>query len=524
MSWSLFVSSLILITISSLLISNGSCSQPQRLSASFPVCIGGQLSVESWLAFVGTEFFALGIIIVPRVQSVLLSKILTWRLMSNGISLPRLLNSQTTSPLWTQLHLGLKSTFVVRLLLASIIFVGSILYKFSFVQVGRVDLVNLIGANPPVPMGCDPSGHCGGLSTNLIYAIWNDNSSASFDTTPNAKENSSDTYYTQVFGPSQVNLAHQLTNGDLYFCVPSYYSRNKITSNTSDWNPPPLTTTPINNGIRFTNPGDDSVLDILSSNGTLQILTGFFGHNVTAEYFSMLSTTIEVCLGFASWSVNNTASLKSFLKDPTDITCIPEPFDIEPWTNLTYTPLILGMLQELSWKAANNLPFSTAALNIILASLNHTTSQTLLEQTYTPTLQNITNYTNQPQECTLASSTSSNPWVISGLIPNHGTGMTFLGVILQGLIILFSLFILALLFFPILPLITEWPAQWLGLMYGVSPSKVQEAVDGTSVGKNAAKGDVWVYLGSWGGDMMEGNPYLVLNPEKGRVRMGRCHV
>jgi hypothetical protein len=252
-------------------------------------------------------------------------------------------------------------------------------------------------------------------------------------------------------------------------------------------------------------------------NGTLQILAGFFGVNNTAQYFSMLSTTIEVCLGFASWSVNNTAGQSSFLKDPSDITCVPEPFDIQAWRNSTYTQFILGMLQGLSWKAVNNLPLPTTALNIILSTLNHTTSQTLLNETYT------SNYT-QPQECTLASSTPDNPWVISGLIPNHGTGMTLLGVILQGLIILFSLFTLALLLFPILPLITEWPAQWLGLMYGVSPSKVQEAVDGTSVGKNAAKGDVWVYLSSWGGDMMEENPYLVLNPDKGRVRMGRRHV
>jgi hypothetical protein len=144
------------------------------------------------------------------------------------------------------------------------------------------------------------------------------------------------------------------------------------------------------------------------------------------------------------------------------------------WTDSTYTPFILGILQGLSWKAANNLPLSTASLNSILATLNHTTSQTLLQQAYTPTLQNITNYTNQPQECTLAPSTPSNPWIISGLIPNHGTGMTFLGVLLQGLITIFSLLTLALLFFPILPLIIEWPAQWLGMMYGVSPSKVQE--------------------------------------------------
>jgi hypothetical protein len=134
----------------------------------------------------------------------------------------------------TQLHLELRTTFAVRLLLASIMFVGSILYKFSFVQVDKVDLVNLTGVNPPMPMGCDASGNCGGLSTNIIDTIGNDNSFTSFNLTPKAEANSSTMFYTQVSGPSPVNLAHQLTDGDLYLCTPSYYPRNTTTSNASD--------------------------------------------------------------------------------------------------------------------------------------------------------------------------------------------------------------------------------------------------------------------------------------------------
>lgn len=61
-------------------------------------------------------------------------------------------------------------------------------------------------------------------------------------------------------------------------------------------------------------------------------------------------------------------------------------------------------------------------------------------------------------------------------------------------------------------------------MYGLSPAKVQGAVERTSVGKNEVYGDSWVFLGSGGGDVLEGRPYLVLTPEKGRVRMGRAHV
>ena len=59
-------------------------------------------------------------------------------------------------------------------------------------------------------------------------------------------------------------------------------------------------------------------------------------------------------------------------------------------------------------------------------------------------------------------------------------------------------------------------------------------MEGTSAGRNAAKPsncgqreegkDGWVWLGSGGGDVVEGCPYLILSPEKGRVRMGRNHV
>lgn len=53
---------------------------------------------------------------------------------------------------------------------------------------------------------------------------------------------------------------------------------------------------------------------------------------------------------------------------------------------------------------------------------------------------------------------------------------------------------------------------------------MQEAVEGTSAGRNEAKGELWVFLGSGGGDVVEGSLYLILSPEKSRVRMGRSHV
>lgn len=105
-------------------------------------------------------------------------------------------------------------------------------------------------------------------------------------------------------------------------------------------------------------------------------------------------------------------------------------------------------------------------------------------------------------------------------------------------------------------MITEWSAQWLGLVYGLAPPRVQECVEGTSAGGNHARGageeilgsiegeeergdgevfgdgegkrerrgDLSVFLGSAGGDGPEGNPYLVLGLERTRVRKGWGHV
>lgn len=162
-----------------------------------------------------------------------------------------------------------------------------------------------------------------------------------------------------------------------------------------------------------------------------------------------------------------------------------------------------------------------------------------------------------PQTTPSSTSAPEEQWVLSGLITDFGTGQTLLGTILQGFITLFSILTLILLFTPGLPLITEWSAQWLGLVYGISPPRVQECVESTSAGGNYAVGageeirasggieeiredgeivvpsierererrrDLSVFLGSAGGDGAEGNPYLMLGLEKTRVRKGWGHV
>jgi hypothetical protein len=445
--------------------------------------------------------------------------------------LAKLLNSQTNSPSWTKLCLGLKSILFLRILIFSAVIAVSILYKFSFVRVGRVDTVGLSDAKTPILMGCDAAGHCNGISTNFIDALSPSNSSSSFNITIDPTTSSFPKHYSQVFGPSQDNVANQLSQGDLYLCTPTYYSRNKITPNSSDWTPPALTVDSNPDGLRFTNPYDHSVLDIFPSNGSLQILSGTFGLlDQEAQYISMLTASTEVCLGYASWSVNNTLTPTSYLQDPTDITCVPENFNILTWMENGSTQFPLGVLQGLGWENFSNLPLDTAALNIILATLNHTESLIMLDKTYASMVHSNTS-TLAPSQCFLTNPApdTNNPWVVTGLVPANGTGMTLLGIVLQGLIILLCVITLLLLFIPVLPLVTEWPAQWLGLVYGLNPSKVQEIVEGTSAGRNAARDHgeergTWVWLGSEGGEALEGCPYLVLSPEKGRVRIGKGHV
>jgi len=535
MSWFLVGSSILFILLAALLIANGSCSQSRGMSANSPVCVGGQLSVQSWLAIVGVEFAILGLVVVPRLQSVLISKILTWRLIHHGMPLAKLLNSQATSPSWTRFRQGSKSTLCIRIFIFCIVLVFSILYKFSFVLVGRADSLALKDAKAPINMGCSSTG-CNGVSTNFLDALSTSNSSSSFNITVSPTTSSAPKHYYQVFGPSQDNFAQDLSNGDLSLCTPTYYSRNRATPNASDWKPPLLTPYSNLDGLRFTNPSDHSILDIFPTNGTLEVLSGTFGIlDQDSEHISILSASIEVCLGFASWSVNNTLTSTSYLQDPTDIACVPKAFNLTAWTLDPSSQFPLGVLGGLGWDTVNGLPLQTVALNVILSTLNHTDAEIQLDEIYSSMLHSDASIPIPPQcSQTKASPDSANPWVATGIIPFHGTGMTQVGIALQALIIILCVCALIILFFPVLPLVSEWPAQWLGLVYGLSPSKVQEVVEGTSAGRNAAKDCIWgqgeegkegwVWLGSGGGDVVEGCPLLILSPEKGRVRMGRSHV
>jgi hypothetical protein len=489
--WKLIIPCLFLLLTSILLIVNANCSKPHGLSAEAPVCVGGQLSIQSWLVIVGLEFGFLGYFFLSRIAEVLVSKVLTRGLTGDGMGFASLLNSQRTAPWRTQMRFGLKRVLGIRIFGVVIVVVFSILYKYSFVRVERYSTFLLNDTQKAVIIGCNSGGCNDGVSDNIAGSLAGTMSSSSnISFNPGSPMRAKQ--YTQVYGPSQPAWAPQLKTGTEFLCTPTYYSRNKILPNDAFWTPPMVGTDAYNNGVRFFDTLGGTLADVYSANGTLQILSAKYGANATTCYTSKLTAMVSVCVGYASWSVNNTITPETLLQDPVDIDCYQENFDLISWANSPGAQFTLNLLGGLGSKNINNLPQSTAAMNVILASLNHSAAMTIQEGKVKANLLAKPVKTAMPAEC--SSSTATKPWVVSGVSYNNGTGMTLLGAVLQGLILLFTLLALVLLFWQTPTLLTEWPAQWLVLACSMNQAKVQEAVEHTSFGRNEVDGELWINM------------------------------
>lgn len=116
------------------MILNGRCSRGHGLSADAPMCVGSQLSIQSWIAIAGIQFSLLSTILLPRISSITLSKCFTKTIETTGMRLDRLLNSLSSAPLSAQLR-GSRKAILLRCLAFLLAALVSILYKFSFVTV-----------------------------------------------------------------------------------------------------------------------------------------------------------------------------------------------------------------------------------------------------------------------------------------------------------------------------------------------------------------------------------------------------
>lgn len=103
---------------------------------------------------------------------------------------------------------------------------------------------------------------------------------------------------------------------------------------------------------------------------------------------------------------------------------------------------------------------------------------------------------------------------ITGMIDGHGSGMTTLGMALQCFVLVVSLVSLSVILGPRMPLLSEWPAQWIGLTAELPARDVIAAVAGTSMGQNHVRGQTEVFLSSV---PVQQGVYLRLTKTQGRL-------
>ncbi len=114
--------------------------------------------------------------------------------------------------------------------------------------------------------------------------------------------------------------------------------------------------------------------------------------------------------------------------------------------------------------------------------------------------------------------------------------MTGLGISLQGVVVLVCFLSMLVLLWRPLPLLSEWPGQWLVLASGLERSSIHGNLKGASIGKGRMNGETMVWLTSSNLDAQRssgqksrrgespGTASLVLKEEKGLVIREVGHI
>ncbi|KAH8795353.1 hypothetical protein BGZ57DRAFT_865366 [Hyaloscypha finlandica] len=542
LDWVLAICSMVLIFCSGLMIANGTCSKYHKTSVYSAVCVGGHLSVPAWLAIVGVEFSLLGTVVIPRTASVLISKYLTTRLIQDGLPLSTLLNLHPSAPVRTQLQRGMKKVVFIRVLVAVLAGIGSILYKFSFARTNMQGRINI----PPAPLQKDsylgpewktviPIGASevqgSFVSVNLndmLQGRGGENSSSIRHLPPN-----STTFPLSekiILGPKlNTTSAHQLLVGTVQSCVPYSYARHTVTDyfGTAHDSYPIIEDSPYNSGIRFFAKGvlTNYLIDITSSpSGALQAywtqgLDNARG-GVGRRYSSLTEITTDLCRGYTSWSTpdyNNYSIYQNYyLQEPQDLGCVRESFDVASWNSSGGSRISSGFV--MAFVSPSSSFFVNQVFSIVLATLEH---QITLNSTAFINLDSGISAKTVPAACAGFSSSEAEA-VAEGIIIDKGTGMTLMGMVLQGIALLTALIGFIVLLWPALPLLGEWPAQWLGLTSEADGRMVQKTLRGTTVGHNSARdgSDRLFLISSQRGPR---GLKLAFSAEKGHIITGQEH-
>jgi hypothetical protein len=187
----------------------------------------------------------------------------------------------------------------------------SVVYKYSFTQVDARDSVLVYDTgilSSLILLGEDASDNGIGISYNLLDVT----NTADYLSTVGlssilvgpAYNSSNPVFFRQdlIFDPSvNASLAAQLVRGVLYDCNVESYARNTINIANDTWVEvaPIIPDIPPTNGWRFA-ASASYVIDISSSNGTLQVMYGNttkFTEQPHPQYDGMSTVKIQGCTG-----------------------------------------------------------------------------------------------------------------------------------------------------------------------------------------------------------------------------------
>ncbi|KAF9773337.1 hypothetical protein IL306_008870 [Fusarium sp. DS 682] len=484
---------------------NGHCSQAHGLSANAPVCVGSQLSVQSWLTITGIQFSLFSTILLPRLSSMTVSKCFTQAVETTGMRFDRLLNSLSTAPFSAQLR-GSKKVILLRCLTLMLAALMSILYKFSFVTVDAKGV--LVIPNGPVYYDPNSDGYRDGdnsytpigesdipreynyalgygvpnniLSANLIDFLTVNNGSVIAASDP-GKAFERSTVTDLIIGP-KVNATRltKILNGTVESCNPLLYLRSSfyvLRSIGGDFDAikwPLVKSTPYNNGVRIdftpwnSTTFNGGIMDITSlANGSLQAwaVQHSFPSQQEGIYDYSITVNMRHCYGYINWT--NSAAFGHFeMEEPTDIQCRTFPFDVSVWKQTLWAFNAKAFIHAAcAAKIDIDDSFWMTALPLIPIISDHSS---VLSDFAPPGERN-------PRCSNMAPDSFA---VSQGMIQASRTGMTALGIALQGLAIIAAIAGICLIIWPRPPLLTEWPAQWLALAEGLDKALVKEAVKG----------------------------------------------
>ena len=561
--WPTLCASIVLILSSALLLANSSCSKPHGLAADDPVCVGGQLSIQVWLAIIGVEFSIAGSFLLPRLLSIALSKSLTSAAISKGVPLAKLLNSQSTAPIVTQVRRGWKRVFTVRAIVSLLVVAVTVLYKFSFVQVNLYGTMQVaadwveMGSSPNIPGQCSQKTYLGMWpgDESVFNCNYRDLVSESRNsilyTGPRWVANETSGPSTFYMGPAiNVTSVPQLLNGTVSRCVPAGFT--KFTLSTT---PAPSTWS-----AAFAPFAGSAQLSVNlysprslafrgSANGSLSILpftrivyqNGSFGQDPQygSDYDFIVTAQIEDCWGNFSWT--NVGGYQVFqMNEPVDTSCTfrDTTYLTAEFNRSQTNPYVTSIIQAYFSGRPSYIPsemwdYSKAtrdlrreielfllALPVSLSGVVAPAPSDSRPTPSNPTLKALCDKSVKEYNDGSCPYAASNVAFITGTIDKRGVGMTPLGMALQAVILLLSLVTLFVLLGPGLPILTEWSAQWLGLAAGRLPvGEVVTDVAGTSAGRGHVKDQALpiVYVSSVAGPDNQQETFLKLTKERGKV-------